>query len=89
MAIRVRFQALTISSKHALLTDLLPPPSVLSLSLSLFLFSLRPQFATGTAVVPVGGFAYLQGSAGNLRKFELYGASGHIPRDGLPNAHTW
>ena len=46
------------------------------------------QFATGTAVVPVGGFAYLQGSAGNLRKFELYGASGHIPRDGLPNAHT-
>lgn len=47
------------------------------------------QFATGTAVVPVGGFAVLQGSSGNIRNFELYGAAGNIGQDGLPNAHTW
>ena len=38
------------------------------------------KFTTGTAVLPVGGFANLQGSTGTLRKFELMSAASSIPK---------
>jgi E3 ubiquitin-protein ligase NEDD4 len=43
------------------------------------------QFTTGTAGVPVQGFAFLQGNDGNIRKFTLHGAKAVKV---FPRAHT-
>lgn len=43
------------------------------------------QFTTGTAGVPVQGFAFLQGNDGNIRKFALHGAKAVKV---FPRAHT-
>jgi len=46
------------------------------------------QFVTGTAGVPVQGFAALQGNDGNIRKFTLHGDKNAKKEGTYPHAHT-
>lgn len=45
------------------------------------------SFATGSSLVPVGGFAELHGHAGGVHAFTLMDGA-HLPPDALPSAHA-